>query len=221
MSRFNDTQVLFFIKAPRRGFVKTRLSPDLDPESIVSLYRCFVRDTLEMLERTPFSAAIHYHPPDATAEIADWLGGDIPIRPQIGGDLGAKMAGAFRSAFNEGCRRAVLMGSDLPDLSETILHRAFDRLKHRDMVLGPARDGGYYMIGFNDDSFSPELFQDMPWGTSDVFRQTLITAGRRRSRIHLLPEWRDMDTAADLRQLMRTGAGAPLTRDFLRKRGFG
>lgn len=222
MKRSKDERVLLFVKAPRKGLVKTRLSPDLSPDAILELYKCFVDDILEMLKQTPYPVLVFHHPADAGPEIAAWLGNDIPLRPQFGDDLGAKMAEAFRSVFADGCRRAVLMGSDLPNLPREIVRQAFENLSRRDVVLGPANDGGYYMIGFNDTSFSPEMFQGMAWGTAGVFRKTLGIAGRRGRSAHLLPEWRDMDTAQDLRALTRfRPRSASRTLEFLRKSGFG
>ena len=217
MNRRNRTRVLLFVKSPRKGFVKTRLGAVLDPESVVALYKCFVADILDMLAKTPYPVTVCYHPADAGPEVTAWLGDDIPCLPQYGNTLGAKMAAAFQTAFAAGCRKVVLIGSDLPDLPSDILHRAFRNLDRRDMILGPAGDGGYYLAGFNHNTFSPALFQAVEWGTPAVLRKTLILAGRHSRSIHLLPEWRDMDTCEDLRNLMRTdSAGASITREFLR-----
>ncbi len=194
---------MVFVKAPRKGTVKTRLARDVGDETATQLYRGFVLDVLDLLggDETR-EVVICYDPPDASGEIREWLGPKHIYRPQSGGDLGQRMRAAFRKAFADGVDRALLMGTDLPDLPPGVVDSADAALRSADAVLGPSRDGGYYLIGFNRNGFEPAVFREIPWSTDAVFRLTGRILTRRGRRLRLLPVWRDIDDAADLRDLM-------------------
>jgi rSAM/selenodomain-associated transferase 1 len=132
-----------------------------------------------------------------------WLGSDRTYHPQEGADLGERMERAFRAIFAATVERAVLIGSDLPDLPAGILHEAMDALKQHDAVIGPAQDGGYYLIGFRKSGFLPEIFRGIIWSRPDVFDRTRQIFRRANTMVHLLPPWQDVDTIEDLRDLMR------------------
>ena len=109
------------------------------------------------------------------------------------------MANAFGLAFSKGADRAVLIGSDFPDLEADIIHEAFAGLSSHDVVIGPAKDGGYYLIGFGAGSFCPKVFSDMPWGTRRVFSKTMDSITKQKFKAYVLPEWQDIDTPEDLK----------------------
>jgi glycosyltransferase A (GT-A) superfamily protein (DUF2064 family) len=111
------------------------------------------------------------------------------------------MRNAFIEAFEMGFRRVVLIGSDIPDLPLDFIEEAFTSLKESDVVIGPAYDGGYYLIGFKDKTFSPQIFEGITWGTKNVFDQTMKKLKRSRRVVHILPYHRDIDTMDDLRNL--------------------
>jgi len=90
------------------------------------------------------------------------------------------------------------MGSDLPDLPASIIDEAFNSLEFTDVVLGPSHDGGYYLVGFNAETFRPDIFDEMPWSTDEVLSRTLRVLARTRTTYHLLPRWRDIDEYEDL-----------------------
>jgi rSAM/selenodomain-associated transferase 1 len=121
--------------------------------------------------------------------------------PQSGSDLGERMKQAFNRVFSEGWRNAVLIGSDIPDLTPGVISEALGSLEKNDAVIGQASDGGYYLIGFNEKTFLPRMFHGIPWGTPAVFRETMkiLTASTRT--VHLAPEWQDVDTLDDLKSL--------------------
>jgi hypothetical protein len=100
-----------------------------------------------------------------------------------------------------GSKRAVLVGSDIPDLPLEFMEEAFSSLKKKDAVIGPAYDGGYYLLGFKDKTFSPRVFEGMPWGTETVFDKTVQALKRLGQKVHTLPYQRDIDTAEDLKRL--------------------
>jgi glycosyltransferase A (GT-A) superfamily protein (DUF2064 family) len=129
-------KILLFVKYPEPGKVKTRLEPFLGSDCAARLYECFVLDLLETLKGTGFALRIVYDPPEKREEIALLFGEHYDYRPQEGADLGERMKNAFLSCFAEGVTAAVLLGSDLPDLSAIVLEEAFSALEDSDGVLG-------------------------------------------------------------------------------------
>jgi rSAM/selenodomain-associated transferase 2 len=125
-----------------------------------------------------------------------WLGPGLHYRPQGDGDLGRRIERAFEDAFASGSDRVVIIGCDSPELDWPLLARAFAALEQSDLVVGPARDGGYYLIGLKRPT--PGLCQDIQWGTEQVLAQTLRIAAQLRLRRRLLPELDDVDRPADL-----------------------
>jgi len=191
--------VLVFVRVPEKGRVKTRLMGRLDPEIVRRLYMCFVEDILDTLVRGGIDVTICYDPSDGKEKMVAWLGGSYDMMPQQGGALGEKMAHAFSEIFSKGTERAVLIGSDFPDFEVDIVHDAFAKLLTHDVVLGPAADGGYYLIGFQAGSFSPTLFNDMPWGSRHVFMKTAGRITEANLSMATLRQWHDIDTLEDLK----------------------
>jgi glycosyltransferase A (GT-A) superfamily protein (DUF2064 family) len=109
------------------------------------------------------------------------------------------MADAFVQSFSEGLEKLILIGSDVPDLTEAIIDEAFKSLQSNDAVIGPASDGGYYLIGFNKGTFLPDIFTGLMWSTSSIFRQTMKVLQESGCSVHILPECSDVDTVDDLR----------------------
>jgi len=199
--------ILFFIKAPLKGQVKSRLAADLGEDVALVLYRNFVLDTLETIIETAKPYRICVHPPDAVASVSDWLGQQHQFIPQNGCDLGERMERAIEQSFADGYDRAVLIGSDIPDLPSGIFSEAFDALKTNDAVIAPASDGGYYFIGFRKDTFLPTVFRDISWSTNTVHEQTRQIFLHAGYQVHHLAKWSDVDTMDDLRELAKRNAG--------------
>ena len=198
-----DGSVIMFVKAPRPGMVKSRLAGTVGDEAALALYMCFVQDTVRMLLESRYPFTVFFHPARSKEMIARWLGYDRKICPQRGSDLGERMKNAFGDVFSQGSTRAVLIGSDMPDLPHSFIDEAFTSLEDHDAVLGPSHDGGYYLIGFRSDSFLPEAFDRVPWSTPAVFQQTLGILQRSKYRVHTLQERRDIDTVDDLAAFFR------------------
>ncbi len=137
--------------------------------------------------------------------MASWLGEGFIYRPQGPGDLGRKMLRAFRGAFREGSEMAALVGSDLPGLGLRIVEEAFGFLRRADLVLGPARDGGYYLVGMKAPC--PGLFEGIPWGTALVLEETLARAQRLGLGVELLEPLADVDRPEDLGLVPREWLG--------------
>lgn len=215
--------VLLFLKAPERGRVKTRLALTIGRDAALMIYKNFVRDTLAMLKKSGRPVIVCFHPAHAENAVARWLPGDYLFWPQTGKDLGERMMTALARAFSENYSRALLMGTDIPDLPESIIHEAFGALARHPAAMGPATDGGYYLVGFNRRGFSPRFFQDIAWSTPSVFSQTLRKMNAQRVSCHILPQWRDIDDWDDLKDLIsredELRIRAPLTRDCLASLG--
>jgi uncharacterized protein len=209
MNPDNNRCILLFAKSPVKGRVKTRLAAELGEEFAVALYKCFVEDVLGLVKDVGVSLRLLFHPPDAKSDFRDWLGEREFFRPQAGDDIGERMKNAFENAFTEGFSKVVAIGSDLPDLPDDFLRRAFAQLESSDAVLGPSSDGGYYLIGFSRESFLPETFENIAWSRDGVFEQTLCVLKRHGRTTSLLPVWHDVDTAADLKALLLRSRNTP------------
>jgi len=190
--------LLVFLKAPRPGQVKTRLAADIGADEAARVYRGLAERVLAQTspERADsYQRVLFFAPADAQAEIAAWLPGETLVA-QDPGDLGRRMEAAFALAFARGATRAALIGTDVPRLSRVHVEEALNALDRCPVVLGPATDGGYYLVGLRQPQ--PDLFRDVAWGTSSVRETTLHRAAALGLAVHLLPPLRDVDTAADL-----------------------
>ena len=218
-------QVLVFLKAPVIATVKTRLTKDLAPEAVLDLYRSFVADTLQTLAGSGYRTTICYYPSHHRTVVEKWLGPGYTYRPQHGRDLGERMAHALTNAFAQGVPRALLVGTDVPDLPAEVFDEAFEALHENGVVLGPALDGGYYLIGFRAAAFWAPAFRKIPWGTDQVLSETLTILRAAGCKVHLLPSWRDIDGWQDLEALAREDRGpkatAAHTRACLTRLGLG
>ncbi|HYA86009.1 MAG TPA: TIGR04282 family arsenosugar biosynthesis glycosyltransferase, partial [Nitrospirota bacterium] len=165
--------VILFVKLPERGKVKSRLAQDMDGVLARRLYECMVLDAIHMLEQAETPFRICFAPPDAQDRVRQWLGQAYTYMPQTGDDLGERMEQAFIRVFSEGGDDALLIGSDIPCLTTSILDDAFRSFSVCDAVIGPAHDGGYYLIGFKKRAFLRGIFHAMTWSTETVFLETL------------------------------------------------
>ncbi len=204
--------------------MKTRLAKVLGPEAATDLYVHFVTDILETLQRGRHKLIICFYPPDAQPEAAGWLGQDQILWPQQGDSLGSRMANAFIRSFSKGYQKVLLMGTDFPDLPTAFIDSAFHNLAANDAVIGPSVDGGYYLIGFRADTFWAAVFDAMPWGAEDVFEKTMTVFRSKGLKVHVLPEWRDIDTYEDLEFFIKTyterQSTAFNTAAYLKRTGF-
>jgi len=190
------TRVLLFAKAPRAGLVKTRLARDVGEERALAVYRTVGQGVAAAMAAYPLT--VWYDPPDALQEMREWLG-DHEYRVQEGEDLGGRMALAFREHFARGDGPVVVIGADTPHLSATTIADAIRVLDQADVVIGPALDGGYYLLGLK--ALHAPLFEGVPWGTSNVLQ---VTVGRCQDldlTVGQLGVRRDIDTVEDLRAL--------------------
>jgi rSAM/selenodomain-associated transferase 1 len=200
----HENHILLFVKYPEKGKVKSRLAADFGEDVTVCLYRAFIEDVCAMLTNEECTVDVFYHPLDRKHEIMNILGSEHAYVPQWGGNLGDRMKNAFFYCFSRTqAENAILMGSDIPDLTGEILHEACAALGTHDAVIGPSLDGGYYLIGFNRHAFLPRVFDDIPWSTDTVFARTMQIFHSHRRNVHHLAPWRDIDKIDDLRDLIQ------------------
>lgn len=191
-------RVLLFVRAPELGRVKTRLEKEMDAATVLALYRCFVEDIIETVTVGGHDLMVFFSPPGKASSVREWLGDTVPVQPQVGKTLGEKMQNAFSTVFGMDVEHAVLMGSDFPDLDLRIIDEAFAFLREKEVVIGPAEDGGYYLIGFRKDALAGDVFAAIDWGTATVFQETMQRLRDANLSSHVLQTWRDIDTPDDL-----------------------
>lgn len=195
------TGVGVFLKYPEPGRVKTRLAAGIGPERAASLYEKMVAHVLQRviapLPSSRYRCTLFYDPYRPLGDYAKWLGEkNLPFASQKGADLGERMASAL-DALLASHQDAILIGTDCLDLRDGHLRRAAEALSSgSDVVLGPAEDGGYYLIGTR--SRQPALFEAMAWSTPEVLPETLSRCEAARLRVAQLPPLADIDTPEDL-----------------------
>lgn len=200
--------IALFAKAPRAGSVKTRLCPPLTEGEAAALARVCLEATLSRFPVAVPGAWTLFLEGDPEP----WLerlaaGRGVRIAPQGQGDLGARLSRAFRTLHAAGASRAVAIGSDSPTLDPARISAALHRLDHADAVLGPARDGGYYLIGIRPGREA--LFDGIPWSTTRVAAETRRRAAESGWVMAELPEWYDVDDAEDLRRAAADAEACP------------
>jgi len=195
-------RLIIFTRYPEPGVTKTRLIPRLGPEGAADLQRELTERTLQVAmdgqQDLQFEVEVRFVG-GGMDRMRAWLGDNILLSSQSSGDLGAKMHHAFEDAFDAGVKRALLVGSDIPEISAEILLQAFHELENSDLVLGPAVDGGYYLVGLRAPC--PELFTGIEWGTSSVLESSLGVAQALGLRVRLLRRLSDLDRPEDLGRL--------------------
>ncbi|HEX8454904.1 MAG TPA: TIGR04282 family arsenosugar biosynthesis glycosyltransferase [Longimicrobium sp.] len=187
---------LVFVRAPVAGRVKTRLAAALSAEGALLIYRRLAEHALREARALGGEVRVHFTPADACDEVRAWLGEGPCYLPQSTGDLGARMEAAFRAALEEGADRVVIIGSDLPELSAALLRRAFAELESHPAVIGPARDGGYYLLGLR--TMIEGLFDGIPWSTDEVLARTLERLRAAGIEPAVLDTLSDVDEVDDL-----------------------
>lgn len=178
--------------------MKTRLQPRVSAEAALRLHQAFVRDTAALAQRSGADRITIAFGGDPATELVPPA---AHVAIQSGADLGERIANATREAFQQGSRALVLIGTDSPDVPERLLREAFDRLESVDVVLGPAADGGYYLIGLSEAHLG--LFDHIEWGGEAVLAQTRARARELALRWHELEPWFDVDRPEDLERLAR------------------
>lgn len=187
--------LMIFARNPEKGKVKSRLAKTVGEDNALRVYLELMEHTARTVQALDLDKEVHY---------TDSITGNDPLNRsyvykalQVEGGLGERMASAFQDAFSKGYERVVIIGTDCYELSTDILHQAFQALRNdQNAVLGPAADGGYYLLGMTH--FIDPLFRDKPWGSSDVLLDSLVDLRERGVQYHLLPTLNDVDEEEDL-----------------------
>jgi hypothetical protein len=204
MPQGSRKRLILFTRYPEPGTTKTRMIPKLGAEGAAELQRQMTR---HIVSRITEFAGLHPTPLEVRFEggtknlMQAWLGAGFEYSLQGGGDIGLRMGRALEDGFGSGYETVVIIGSDIPDITADILQKAFEGLKQHDLVLGPAGDGGYYLIGMRQTAFiraNPRLFNGIHWGTDGVLSQTLAVAKELGLSYILLDTLNDVDRPEDL-----------------------
>lgn len=201
ISKIQAPVVVAMLKAPRAGFVKTRLALEIGAEAAAVVYRRLVEHQMSAIPRG-WRVEVHFAPADAAAEMQQWLGFEHAFYPQLGDDLGERLIHATAGAFDRGASTVIAIGGDCPSLDETCLREACCALESAEVVLGPAIDGGYYLIGLRGQF--PELFRGIPWSSDAVLKMTIERLRHAGLSHVMLPMKEDVDDLASWRRTQRT-----------------
>ena len=189
-------------KHPTVGKVKTRLGESIGHEETAQLYTYFLKDTVEKIKRLGVPFFIYYSPEEKKEEFECLLGNNLTYVPQRGIDLGERLYNGFKKSLRMGHPSAIALASDTPDLPESILVEAGEKLRDFDSVIGPSSDGGYYLIGLRNHAMIHNLFQGIVWSTETVFTETMKKIETEQISCYILEPWKDIDQADDLKQLL-------------------
>lgn len=184
--------LIIFTRNPELGKVKTRLASTIGDVAALEIYEDLIQHTVNASKKLQFDKEVHY-----SEEIIkdDAWDNEVYIKKgQSGLDLGMRMENAFKQGFQNYYNQIVIIGSDLPEISEQILLSAFNALEGHDYVIGPASDGGYYLLGMK--SLHPEIFKNKIWSTDSVLKDTLENI--KNERVKILEMKSDIDTHKDL-----------------------
>ena len=187
---------MIFVRNPELGKVKTRLAKTIGNEKALHIYNLLLDHTNNVVKRVNTDKAVFYS--DYINSNDKWKNDGFLQLMQKGNELGEKMTNAFLKAFNLGYKKVIIIGSDCFDLDENIINQAFANLNDDEVVLGPAKDGGYYLLGMK--AFYPSLFRNKAWSTESVLSDTLLDISKLNISFKLLPTLSDIDEEKDLKQ---------------------
>jgi len=188
--------LLIFAKNSQIGKVKTRLAVSVGDRRALEVYRQLLRLTKQATDPLDVSRQVWYS--DHITDNDLWPAEGYAKHQQEGRDLGQRMKAAFGQAFSRGFKKVVIIGSDCPDITTSLLRQAFERLETHEAVIGPAADGGYYLLGMSQ--FFPELFELKEWSTASVYARTAEQLRNKEISYALLPKLYEIDTEGYLKE---------------------
>jgi rSAM/selenodomain-associated transferase 1 len=191
--------LIIFYRNPEFGKVKSRLAVTVGEDRALAIYLLMAAHARRVSSLVSVDRVVYYS--SFIDREDNWPNDDFAKRLQRGNDLGQRMKHAFEESFNSGYDSICIIGTDCLEITGEILTNAFEVLDHHDAVIGPAADGGYYLLGMNQ--FIPELFDNKEWSTSSVCHDTIDDFKRFHCRYQLLPMLHDIDTEADLPPYLR------------------
>ena len=196
----SEEAIFVFLRWPEPGRAKTRLIPSLGPHRAADVYRRMAERVLDVVrnyDRPGLLRVAYLDPPERADDVAAWIGNGFHMLAQPDGDMGRRLEDAFVGMFRKKARRVLAIGTDCVEITHEILDEAYEALERCDAAIGPALDGGYYLMGLNRPCH--HVFRGIPWSSDRVLRETL---GRLRSCglvVRLLPPLLDIDTPEDLK----------------------
>lgn len=191
----NDCLLIIFTRNPELGKVKTRLAKTIGDRSALEIYKFLLQHTHNITSQLAVSKQVHYSVKIRENDL--WNETIYDKKQQVGDDLGLRMMHAFQQGFQEGYKRIIIIGSDMYDLSQSDIEHAFSVLKNHNFVLGPAEDGGYYLLGMKQ--MNEPIFQHKNWGTHTVLEDTLVDL--KNESIKLVPIRNDVDIYDDIKDI--------------------
>lgn len=190
----NKRLIIVFVRNPELGKVKTRLAKSIGPYKTLEIYKELLNHTCNVLKESNYDCAVFYADKIISNDI--WNDNKFKKYQQTGNDLGERMLNAFKSGFKKNYAQIIIIGSDLPDINQSVINQAFENLTQNNYVFGPSEDGGYYLLGMN--SINPTLFKNKKWSTNSVLSDTLNDL--KYEKVALLKTLNDIDTYEDLKQ---------------------
>lgn len=190
--KLNKNLLLIFTRNPELGKVKTRLAKTVGDKSALEIYKFLLNETQKVASKVNADKAVYYSVKIRENDI--WDASIFKKHQQFGNDLGIRMKNAFKNGFTDGYEKVMIIGSDLYDLSTEVIDNAFHQLNNNDLVIGPAEDGGYYLLGMKN--LYQKIFENKDWGTATVRRDTLQDL--QDKKVHLLQPFNDVDVFEDI-----------------------
>lgn len=188
----NKNLLLIFTRNPELGKAKTRLARSVGNKTALTIYKFLLDKTKEVTQNLTCDKAVYYSVKVRKNDI--WDANIYQKHQQIGEDLGIRMQNAFKNSFDKNYEKVMIIGSDLYDLTPNIIEDAFTKLNTNDVVIGPAEDGGYYLLGMK--KLQPHIFKNKEWGTASVRKDTLNDL--QKVSVHLLAKLNDVDVIEDI-----------------------
>ncbi|MAT40507.1 MAG: hypothetical protein CL946_13000 [Ectothiorhodospiraceae bacterium] len=210
MRRNSGSVIILFARHPEPGKTKTRLAVDTGPAAAAQMYRVCAEHVYGAAKATGFELLVSVPAQTPLEKMDAWLGaGQYHLQP--GGTIGVKMRDAFEHVFKHGANRAILIGTDVPDVTSGLLTEAHAALQSDDVVIGPAMDGGFWLIGMN--AAQPQLFANIEWSTDTVYERTVQNAAQSGLSLGRVAMLRDIDTYGALQEwLLEADEDHPLRR---------
>jgi uncharacterized protein len=191
--------VIIFVRHPQKGRVKTRLAATMGDEKALAIYKILLAHTYSLVQNGKIPVYVFYT--DDIVQDDLWQGSHIIKRQQDGNDLGRRMHNAFRDVFAAGHQKVIIIGSDCYELTPAEMIAAFNTLEEKDAVIGPAADGGYYLLGLR--KMIPAVFENIAWSTASVKNDTVTILQQNNYTFSLLQTLTDVDEEKDLPQAIK------------------
>ena len=190
----NNNLIIVFVRTPELGKVKTRLARAIGDQAALTIYKLLLKHTATVLHELSFDKVVYYSEKIENNDF--WEASLFEKKLQKGADLGERMQQAFETAFDGGYKKVLIIGSDLFELTSTLIISALEALETYDISIGPSLDGGYYLLGMKE--LHPAVFKNKKWGTNSVLKNTLQDL--KQQNVKLLEALNDIDTFEDLQQ---------------------